>query len=262
MYLLYVDDSGSANDDSHDHVVLAGVAAFERQTYFLSTEMDRYAEELFPSYEESVEFHASEAFSANTEPWTKNNGKSPAEKKQPLLGVLDILAKAHESVCAFGCVVNKKNCSGDPYETAFEQICNRFDLFLERINRDKEEEQRGLLIADESKYEKIFQSEMLRYRDEGNKWRRLRYFAEVPLFVDSRASRMVQIADHIAYAIFRRYEKGDTSYLDRIVHRFDHEGYHLHGLVHRDSEEFYDCCCPACLSRKVKKHWKDDTESV
>ncbi|MGS0743761.1 DUF3800 domain-containing protein [Glaciimonas sp. GG7] len=33
MYLLYVDESGSASDASQEYFILAGVSVFERQTH-------------------------------------------------------------------------------------------------------------------------------------------------------------------------------------------------------------------------------------
>ncbi|MDE0280850.1 MAG: DUF3800 domain-containing protein [Gammaproteobacteria bacterium] len=36
--------------------------------------------------------------------------------------------------------------------------------------------------------------------------------AEVPLFVDSRASRIVQLADLVSWAVWHRYEHQDTRY--------------------------------------------------
>ena len=77
----------------------------------------------------------------------------------------------------------------------------------------------------------------------------IRNMAEVPLFVDSRASRLVQLADHVAYAVFRRYESGDASFLDPILPRFDEEDGKLHGLVHMQTVNPH-CMCPACMSRR------------
>ena len=36
MYLLYLDESGNENDPNDRYFVLAGLALFERQTYFLA----------------------------------------------------------------------------------------------------------------------------------------------------------------------------------------------------------------------------------
>ncbi|MCW5730570.1 MAG: DUF3800 domain-containing protein [Alphaproteobacteria bacterium] len=44
----------------------------------------------------------------------------------------------------------------------------------------------------------------------GHRWGKLYKIGEVPLFVSSRATRMIQIADMIAYALRRYYENGEA----------------------------------------------------
>src|SRR5579884_3947849 len=56
--------------------------------------------------------------------------------------------------------------------------------------------------------------------------------SEVPLFVNSKATRMIQFADLVAFAIRNYYERGIARYMDLIKHRFDSEGGVVHGLVH------------------------------
>jgi len=58
------------------------------------------------------------------------------------------------------------------------------------------------------------------------------------------------LADFIAWSVFRRYERGDTRFFDRLVQRFDCEGPRIHGLYHR-TREHYGCFCAACLSRRA-----------
>ena len=53
------------------------------------------------------------------------------------------------------------------------------------------------------------------------------------MFVDSKASRLIQLADLIAYALFRHFEHGDSKYYQVIAHRFDAEGGVVHGLYQR-----------------------------
>ena len=104
---------------------------------------------------------------------------------------------------------------------------------------------------DKSHYEETLQGLARRFREQGTRWGNLRNLSEVPLFVDSAASRLIQIADLLAWAVWRRYEYADTRYFDRIVRRFDTEGGVIHGLVHfkRATEQ---CMCPACLSRTLR----------
>jgi len=51
------------------------------------------------------------------------------------------------------------------------------------------------------------------------------------VFLDSRATRLIQLADLVAYSIFRNFEHGDTTFWDVIKDRFDEEGGVKHGFV-------------------------------
>lgn len=166
---------------------------------------------------------------------------------------LGLLTNAHWSVSAFAVVVDKAVAApGDPVERAFEEICNRFNLYLSRMQSRDDSPQRGLVVMDKSNYEETLQGLASRFREHGTRWGTLRNLAEVPMFVDSRATRLVQLADLLAWAVWRRYEHGDTRYFDKIVARFDRSRRVLHGLVHfKDSST--DCMCPACLSRQVSR---------
>ena len=44
------------------------------------------------------------------------------------------------------------------------------------------------------------------------------------------ATRLIQLADLVAYAMFRAFEHDDHTYFDVIRHRFDYEGGVEHGL--------------------------------
>lgn len=62
---------------------------------------------------------------------------------------------------------------------------------------------RGLVVMDRSHYEETLQELARGFRVQGTRWGQLRNLAEVPLFVDSRASRLVQIADLLSWAVWR-----------------------------------------------------------
>jgi hypothetical protein len=134
-------------------------------------------------------------------------------------------------------------------EIAFEDLCSRFDLFLNRLKLSGDR-QRGLIILDESSYETSLQKLARDFRVLGTRFGVIRNLADTPVFIDSKASRLVQLADHIAYSVFRRYEASDTSYFDIIAHRFDSVDGRLHGLCHRQTNNL-SCMCPACMSRRL-----------
>jgi len=229
MHLLYADESGSTNDPKQQHFVLAGLSVFERQGFWISTELDNIAAEINPADPGSVELHDSPMFGGKNM-WRKIPKETRVELIKRALGVL---ANAHVSNRVFGCVINKAAISpNDPVEFAFEQLSSRFDQYLLSLHRANDS-QRGLIIFDKSTYETTIQNLAADFRTNGHTWGVLRNFAEVPLFIDSRASRLIQLADLVAYAIFRNYEFGDNQFYSIIEHRIDSAGGLRHGLYER-----------------------------
>jgi len=76
MFMLYLDDSGSARNESEQHLVLAGVSVFERIPYFISQELDALVKEIAPDNPDSVELHASEIYRGKTPPWESRHRRN------------------------------------------------------------------------------------------------------------------------------------------------------------------------------------------
>jgi hypothetical protein len=132
-------------------------------------------------------------------------------------------------------------------EYAFEQICNRFDRFLGRLHAAGNT-QRGLVILDKSTYETSLQQLARDFRTVGHRWGQLYNFSDVPLFVDSKATRMIQYADLVAHATRRYFEHGESKHFDIFSRRFDAEGGVLHGLTHYTPNGIV-CNCFSCRQR-------------
>jgi len=247
MHLLYLDDAGSAGNQDETYIVLGGVSLFEAQTHYLTKKLDELAESIDPANPQAIEFHASEIYARRRKPWkTMNRG----EARGVIKAVLKILADSYDTAKAFACAIDKQSFPNyDPIEMAFEDLCSRFDMYLSNIGADGDR-QRGILILDESSHETTLQKMATNFRVLGTKWGVIRNLAETPLFVDSRASRAVQVADHVAYAVFRRFNARDTQYFDIIAHKFYSREGVVHGLAHKTHRE-QNCMCPACLSRRL-----------
>lgn len=112
---------------------------------------------------------------------------------------------------------------------------------------------RCVAIADKSKNERQIQNLMNVWRTTGTTTGAaigpMRSYAEVPTFADSEASRLLQLADFVAYWVMRAYEDEDDNILRLLVPSFDSSGGVLHGLVHLVSGHAY-CRCVACKSRR------------
>lgn len=152
------------------------------------------------------------------------------ERLTAIEDVLRVFTASHASNRLFASVIRKESVSPqDPILLAFEQLASRFDYYLQRLHRNGDT-QRGLIIFDKSTYETTIQSLATDFRTIGHSWGVIRNFAEVPLFLDSKASRLIQLADIIAYATYRYYESDDQRFYPLIQQRFDAEGGVVHGL--------------------------------
>lgn len=246
MHLLYLDDSGSVANPGERHLVLGGLSVFEAQAFHFTRKLDELAAEINPSDPHNVEFHASDIFGGRQEPW---RGLSRSDRISTIKQVLRVFAESYESARAFVCAIEKSAVPGqDAMELAFEDLCGRFDTYLDQL-RNAGDRQRGLIILDNSAHETSLLTLARDFRTIGTRWGFSRHLADTPMFLDSRSSRVVQIADHIAYAVFRRYEAGDASYFDIIANKFHSADGIVHGLSHKTRDR--TCMCPACLTRRI-----------
>ncbi len=248
MYLLYLDDAGSVNNPNEQHFILAGICIFERQIHWLNREMERVATDTGHPQPNALELHGNEILAGRH--WWRG-----VERERRRTIIRHGLASARAlrgDWCLFGVVVDKAQRSPeDPVEYAFEQLCNRFDRYLMRRHRNGDS-QKGLIVLDKSTRETRLQSLATEFRNTGHRWGVTRNIADVPFFVDSQATRVIQYADLVSYALWRRFEKGDGEFFDVISDAFDREGGVCHGLHHfKNRELFCDCqaCAPTLFSR-------------
>ena len=226
MYLLYADESGSTPDPNQAYFVLAGFCVFERQGFWIANELDKIAARFNPADPGSVELHGNPMLVGKSL-W-RNFPKE--DRIKAIKDCLQVFMDSHPSNCLFASVIKKSVVlPKDPVEIAFEQLASRFDQYLMRLHK-KGDTHRGIIIFDKSTYESSIQSLAADFRTIGHQWGLIRNFAEVPLFIDSKASRLTQLADLIAYATFRHFEKSDSSFFTLIDKRFDSEAGIVHGL--------------------------------
>jgi hypothetical protein len=243
MYLLYLDDSGSVQNPADRHIILAGLAVFERQPHWFSGRLETIAQRVWPDNPSHIEFRGADILGGKKH-WRGVGRDARVTAYKDALSIVGNSAMAH----LFGAVVHKAAISpADPMEYAFEQICNRFDRFLGRLHQAGNT-QRGLIILDESSYETSLQGLTRDFRIDGHRWGQLYNFTDVPFFVDSKATRMIQYADMLAYGLRRYYENGDATYFDLFSRRFDSVGGVIHGLTHY-TPTGSGCNCVSCRQR-------------
>ena len=227
MHILYTDESevyppGASHPQ---YFILSGVSVYESQTYQLSRKLNDIAARFNPRDAESVELHGSPMFSRK-KLWRNH---SQEDRIQAIKDALQVLAKSNRNNRIFAVVV-EKNAVLSPMAYAFEQLAYLFDDYLERETRHRSHAQRGMILFDKSAHEERIQSATTVYWNEGHQRGALKYFAEVPAFIDSKSSRLIQLADMVAYAINRKMAYNDEQFYQIIQSRFySYEG-KTHGL--------------------------------
>lgn len=236
VYLLYVDESGDGGlaAGSSKHLVLAGAAMHEGQWKSLNSAVDTVQHKHFPQAGSPVEFHASEI---------RNRRKAfgrmlPAQRNQIMGDVYGIISNHGRGLVLFAAVIDKPALmykyqgKVDPYERAFEGLCTMFNFFLQRMQRRTGAVLRGIVVFDEARpsLTKHIRSLLAQFQAGGTRWAQMTNLIETAFFFDSRTSRLMQISDFSAYAVYRWYEANDDTYLRLIHHKLDRVGQKIHGL--------------------------------
>lgn len=218
MYLLYADESGHTEDASQKFFVMAGVAVSEYATHKIERDLNEIAAYAVPGMS-AVELHGS----------CIRSGKgvfrklSLREREQMIKDALvaGVSAQPDSMARVFASVVEKVALRGkDPLQYGYEQMAMRFDLFLRRRAVRHNDRQRGLILFDECSTSRRIQSFAHDIKKSRHAYGMEHHHAEVPVFLDSRVSRLIQLADLVAYGIFRHYEHGDSQYFDLIKDKF------------------------------------------
>ena len=133
-------------------------------------------------------------------------------------------------------------------EQAFEQVVSRFERFLRNVGGPASQGNHGLLVHDNNETVARRHTHMMRsFHATGTLWTSVDHIIETPMFVDSKLTRMVQIADLYAYALRRYLENGETDLFEPIFKRADRIGDVAVGVRHFSPPT---CDCTICLAHQ------------
>lgn len=218
MYVLYVDESGSHGlTNGNGAYVLAGVAVHERDIRPLGDALhDVVTEAIAPGERpERFELHAAELWHPGEgSPWR-------GHRHRPVLDrAIDVLAGFRERDPSRPMRLLAEVLPpgrGRDHE-AYGRLLNRFDDWLPGVG-----DELGFVVSDVSGHAREIQRRAERWRASAGPWGRLERLAEVPLFADSQASRLLQAADLVAWATWRRFgtDRHDARWWSAIEHRVD-----------------------------------------
>jgi hypothetical protein len=135
------------------------------------------------------------------------------------------------------------------YEEAFTKLVQRFQAFLTHRGEFENRDIFGLLVHDNNETIARKLTDMMRkFHDKGTLYWQIDRILETPMFVDSRLTAMVQMADLCAYATRRFFENNENDLFGRIHGRFDRSGGRVVGIRHYSRNA--KCNCRVCKEHK------------
>lgn len=245
MYVFYIDESGDPGTGTRNFV-LAAVGVHEGQWQSVAGKMDDLQTKYFPNLTEPIELHSYDA----------RHGQGifkgmPKEERQAFETELYDMIRAHPSgLVLFGIIIDKPSRPPDeaPYDRALEDLISRLDLSLKR-RFAMGDPQKGTIVIDNTTLRDRLRPLFDRWRRQGTRWGATYNLIETIFFLESGSSRIVQIADFVAGAVFQSYEHGKSAAFQSIMRKFerDPDTGKIHGLRHVTSDR--SCGCFACLQR-------------
>lgn len=129
-------------------------------------------------------------------------------------------------------------------EHGLEQVTTRFNAYLGNVHGPGA---LSLLVHDQHQAASTRLTALFRgWHESGTRYTSIPHIAETPLFVDSALTVMVQVADLVAYATRRFFDKAEADLFDRFYSRFDRRpAGTLVGLRHFTAKTA--CSCRVCL---------------
>jgi hypothetical protein len=138
-------------------------------------------------------------------------------------------------------------------EQAFEQLISRFEQYLKNTQA-KDPCNFGLIVHDNNETVARKHTDLMRdFHAKGTLWTGVKHIIETPLFVDSKLTGMVQIADLWSYALRRFLENKESELFDLMFDRADGFerangfGKKVLGVRHFSN---WSCSCKICLAHR------------
>lgn len=219
MYLLYLDESGDPHGwNSQKVYVIGGISVFEGEIARLTQQVDNIQRKYFPNVNIMLNLHAHEIYGG------KGQFKQLGSQKQQelMFDMYDLIGSgSYPSRVTFSTAmdISYVTSTTQVVSDTFQDVCQRFNtLMVRQYNKGKPI--KGLLVIDQA-HEQQYRDLLRQFQTTGTQYGYIRNIVDVPHFARAIHTRMVQLADFVAYAVFRYYEYSDTTFMDKIVGQFD-----------------------------------------
>jgi hypothetical protein len=218
MYLLYLDESGDPYSwQSQKCYVIGGVAIHEGQIHGIGAQMDSIQSKYFPGIQIPIAFHATDVRHGKGH----FRGLHPNVRKQILQDVYSLIANTtfpNLIVFATAIDITAVRDAAQARRDVFEDVCEKFNGFLVHQYR-RGNPAKGLLIIDQNR-EAEYRELVNDFKRQGTTHGFLGNVVDIPYFARCHQTRMLQLADFVANAVFEYYEHDDDTNLNIILPRF------------------------------------------
>ena len=208
----------------------------------MTRELNSLQEKYFPGINIPIEFHVRPI----------RQGKGPHFKQfsfdtrvKIIDEIYDIILKyVFPNIIAFATVMDVSAVTSPEQvcHDCFEDVCQHFNLFL--YNQYKKNiPSKGLLIIDRGR-ERQYRQHFGKFKKSEAIEEYLGNIVDTPYFAACKETRMLQVADFIANAVFRYYESGITDEFNLILPQFYRGPYRfpVYGLNHITKDDSCKCC--------------------
>jgi len=218
MHLLYLDESGDPHSwQSQKTYVMGGVAIHEGQIHGIGTLMDNLQNTHLPGLQIQVAFHAYDIKQGKGH----FQGIALSKRNQIVQDVYALIGGTTFSnlvVFATAIDITAVTSPAQARRVVFEDVCEKFNGFLVHQYRAGFPA-KGLLIIDQNR-EAEYRELVNDFKSQGTTHGFLGNVIDIPYFGRCSQTRMLQLADFVANAVFEYYERNDPTYLNIILPRF------------------------------------------
>jgi hypothetical protein len=230
---------------------MGAVAVHEGQVSDLSKELDKIQRRYFPGIKIPIALHATDIYQAKG-PF---HDLKPDQRQTLMLDVYRLIGEQHfPNFVAFATVLHISALPKEDIalDMVFADMSDRFNLFLKRHYR-RGHPTKGLLIIDQT-HTQQYRELLRKYHSDGTRYGNLENIVDIPYFASINDTRLLQLADFLAYSVFRYYERNDRKYFDIVLPRFDRRGPNEppDGLKHITKS--VPCSCVACEWRNRQSY--------
>ena len=245
MHLLYLDESGSTDAN---HFVVAGFIVNWRGVVPLKLSVEKIVSDRLPKAA-AMELHAGH-MRAGRRSWSRIPRDIRHQMTEDVVRLIVEQSGADDHPVTLVAVVadQSSDSSTGLYDRSYRALFGICESLIQAGRNDSQ----ILAIADKTRQEPLIQAlvnpALSDLAVDSSPRAPSSPFLEPPLFIDSRMTRLVQLADFAAHWLYRAYEHDDTSILDQILPAFDRSGGNMVSLVHLTDRS--DCSCAACRTRR------------